>query len=286
MCGPRHPEKKVAGAPPEHVPSGDPNAPEHRNMKRLFAAALLAAIPFLASATTYSTDVTDLWSISSESGWGVNFIQQDDTLFATLFVYGTDGKPAWYVAPQMAPPASGSLTFTGDLYATTGPWFGGAFDPASVGVRKVGTATFTLDSVTEGTFTYGVDGVSVTKHVVRQLWRYDLISGTYVGALSGTASGCGQGLDGYSETPITVVIAQDAANNVALSESAAGGSTCNYTGTYSQAGRMGRILGSGGCGDIDAGEVQTTIAGITLRLVASRSGSSCRFVGSIAGTRR
>jgi hypothetical protein len=256
-------------------------------MKRLLAAAVLAWVSSIAHATSYSTDITDLWYIPSESGWGVNFIQQEDTLFATLFVYGADGKPTWYVAPGMIPVTSGSLAFVGDLYTTsTGSYFGAPWNPSAIGSRKVGTATFTLNSVNGGTFTYAVDGVNVAKQVVRQFWKYDLIGGTYVGALAGTTSGCGQGIDGYSEAPVGLVITQDSNNNVSIVESVTGGSTCNYTGTYTQAGRLGTILASGNCGDLDAEEVQTTFVGITLRLSASRSGSSCKFVGSIAGARR
>ncbi|HXD23318.1 MAG TPA: hypothetical protein VN613_08160 [Gemmatimonadaceae bacterium] len=256
-------------------------------MKRLFAAALLAWMSFAAHATSYSTDVTDLWYIPSESGWGVNFIQQEDTLFGTFFVYGPDNKPTWYVAPGMIPTSSGSLTFAGDLYTTTtGSWFGATWNPSLLGNRKVGTATFTLQTVTTGTLTYSIDGVSVTKQVVRQLWKYEVLGGTYPIVLAGTTSGCGQGIDGYSETPALLTVTQGSDNSVSIVESVTGGTTCNYTGTYTQAGRMGTISASGNCGNLDADEVQTTFTGITFRLTASTSGSSCKFVGNIAGVRR
>ena len=54
---------------------------------RLAAAAFLAALAVLpAQATTYSTDYTDLWYNPNESGWGLNLIQQYQTMFGTLFV--------------------------------------------------------------------------------------------------------------------------------------------------------------------------------------------------------
>lgn len=254
-------------------------------MRRLFAAAILAAMPLLANATSYSTDITDLWYIPAEAGWGVNFIQQEDTLFATLFVYGPDGSPTWYVAPGMQPVTSGSLAFVGDLFATTGPWFATTpFNPTAVANRKVGIATFTLNSVSSGTFTYQVDGLNVTKQVVRQTWKFEVIGGTYVGALSGTSSGCAQG-NGYSEQPVALVLTQDSTNNVSIVESLSGGVTCNYTGNYTQAGRMGTIVASGNCGSLEADEVQANFVGITFRLSATASGS-CQFVGKIAATRR
>lgn len=253
-------------------------------MKRLFAAAVLAWMSSMAHATSYSTDATDLWYIPSESGWGVNFIQQEDTLFGTFFVYGPDNKPTWYVAPGMVATSAGSLTFAGDLYTTTtGSWFGATWNPSLLGSRKVGTATFTLQTVTTGTLTYSVDGVNVTKQVVRQLWKYEVLGGTYVGAVAGTRSGCAS--NGYSETQAVITVTQGGDNSVSIVESFNDGSSCNYTGTYSQAGRMGTILASGNCGNLDAEEVQVNITGITFRYTTS-SGSSCTISGKVAGVRR
>jgi len=36
-----------------------------------------------------------------EDGWGMNIAQQGDTLFATVFVYGSDRRPTWYVASSI-----------------------------------------------------------------------------------------------------------------------------------------------------------------------------------------
>ncbi|HET9471610.1 MAG TPA: hypothetical protein VFO24_10940, partial [Usitatibacter sp.] len=159
-------------------------------MKRFAAAALVVLASSLAHATSYSTDASDLWWIPAEDGWGLNVSQQEATLFATLFVYGADGKAAWFVAPGMTPVSPGSVTFSGDLYATTGPAFSAAWDPSLRTNRKVGTATFAFDTVATATFTYVVDGAAVVKHVVRQTWQNDVISGSYAGALAGVFSGC------------------------------------------------------------------------------------------------
>ena len=43
---------------------------------------------------------TGLWynaPAESESGWGINFTQQGDTLFGTLFTYDADRSPMWLV---------------------------------------------------------------------------------------------------------------------------------------------------------------------------------------------
>ena len=33
-----------------------------------------------------------------EGGWGVNFVQSDQFIFATFFIYGPDNQPIWYTA--------------------------------------------------------------------------------------------------------------------------------------------------------------------------------------------
>jgi len=49
------------------------------------------AISFHAAATTYSTDYTDLWwGGTSESGWGINLIQQGEVIFDSGFRNATE----------------------------------------------------------------------------------------------------------------------------------------------------------------------------------------------------
>src|SRR5690348_8358425 len=113
-------------------------------MKKLLAAIATVAASAV-HANTVTTDFTDLWWIPSESGWGANVIQQQDILFATLFVYGSNNQPIWYVASaaQYQGQVNGQFTFTGPLYQTTGPYFGaGGFNPNNVANRQVGSFTF------------------------------------------------------------------------------------------------------------------------------------------------
>jgi hypothetical protein len=150
------------------------------------ALALLALVPFAGSASVY--DVTGLWYNANESGWGMNVIQQNATLFITMFVYGADGKPTWYVASDTRLVSGSASKYTGPLYATTGPYFGGAFNPASVNVRQVGTLTFdgtctNCDIYTNMRLTYTVDGVTVTKAVQQQTWAAIQIPASGYGAM-------------------------------------------------------------------------------------------------------
>ena len=78
-----------------------------------------------ANAATFSVDHTDLWFSPSESGWGVNLVQQGNVLFATLFVYGSDETPRWYVASDLE--SADGVNFSGTLYRATGPYFGAAW---------------------------------------------------------------------------------------------------------------------------------------------------------------
>ena len=79
------------------------------------------ALSYGSPATSKTTDQSDIWWVHTESGWGIQFVQNDNTIFATLFVYGPDGQPTWYSATLGY---QGSLTWSGTLYKTTGPWFG------------------------------------------------------------------------------------------------------------------------------------------------------------------
>ena len=67
----------------------------NRMMLALLAAAMLATGAARAASTT---NYSDQWWVASESGWGASVLQQADTLFIDLFVYGTDGKPTWFTA--------------------------------------------------------------------------------------------------------------------------------------------------------------------------------------------
>src|SRR5438552_7996816 len=108
---------------------------------RAFAALAIALLCPAAMATVsyYQPDVSDLWWNPAESGWGVNMIMQYDTIFATFFVYGPDGRAHWYVASDMrstGAPADMPQYFTGRLYETTGPMVTNApFNPSAAGVR-------------------------------------------------------------------------------------------------------------------------------------------------------
>ncbi|HET7729666.1 MAG TPA: hypothetical protein VFK48_06500, partial [Usitatibacter sp.] len=114
----------------------------------------------------------DLWYASpaeSESGWGVNFAQQGDTVFATWFTYEASGAPMWLVAVA---PRTGANAFAGTLFRTTGPAFDASpFRPERVTRTPVGDVTITFASGNAGTFRYSVNGVTQSKSITRQVFR-------------------------------------------------------------------------------------------------------------------
>ncbi len=128
-----------------------------------FAASMAAA----QSPTNYE----GLWWASpaaSESGWGINFAHQADTIFASWFTYDTNGKGMWLV---MTAPKSANATYSGTLYATRGPAFNSVpFNPASVSANSVGSATLTFSDANTGTFDYTVNGIHQAKTITREVF--------------------------------------------------------------------------------------------------------------------
>jgi hypothetical protein len=261
-------------------------------MKRLLIAgiaalALLLAVP--AARAAWTTDYSDLWWVPSESGWGIQFVETNTTIFATMYVYGPSGQPTFYSATLEK--QAGVFIWSGELIATTGPWFGAAsFDPSAITRRVVGTMTFSTELVNSGTLTYSIDGVSVTKSVERALLKYDNWSGTYPGSLYQANTGCtAPEKNVTSEESTNIVIAR---SNFAATLSIASQSlgSCTYTGTFSQAGHLGRVTGTYSCsgGDIGTFTLFEAVSGwfyLTARFSTTSTTSGCKSTGYFAGIR-
>src|SRR5688572_8630336 len=183
-------------------------------MRFISLALACLCLSLAARATTPTTDFSDLWYNANEEGWGVTITQQNDILFVTLFVYGPNNQPKWYVGPAtffLGSSVTGAVTFSGPLYEATGPYFGApVFNEAAVAPTPVGTVSFTAGQISTGTLSYTVNGVTVTKTITRQTWRVENLSGVYVGASLGINAGCGA-LDGYFEVPASFTIVHDGA---------------------------------------------------------------------------
>jgi hypothetical protein len=123
-----------------------------------------------------------MWFPPNESGWGVNIIEQGDTIFASLFVYDAQRRPHWYTGSALTRSGTGEgAVFSGPLYETTGPYFGGSFDPSAVTHREVGTMSFQQLSDNQAFLGYTADGVAVSKTVNRFIFRKNDLTGSYLG---------------------------------------------------------------------------------------------------------
>ena len=250
-----------------------------------FASVLL--LSGIDHAVAKTTDESDLWWIPTESGWGIQFVEEENTIFATMFVYGPDGKPTWYVATLGH---AGTLFWTGTLYATTGPWLGAAvFDPSMVTATAVGNMSLSVPLVNQATLTYSVNGVQVVKVIQRQT----LVSLDFNGQYSGTLSQTGTGLvcnasASNPAAPASIAISQTG-SAVTLTVQT-GADTCSFPGAFSQGGHFGRVAGAYTCASGDAGtftifEMAVSYYDFRARTVLN-SNSGCTIKGYIDGLRQ
>lgn len=213
-----------------------------RNLARRLAASLAFVLALPASASTFiSPDFTDMWWNAAESGWGINISQQGSIVFATWYVYEADRKPKWYVASGMTRKDSPTgWLFEGKLYDTTGPWFGGPFNPVPQSA-EVGTATLHFPSDSSATLTYNVGTTTVTKQVTRYHFQGVSPAGTYYPAgLTAVRSACSN--SSANGPAYTFGVMRVGLNNSTVTFTVdiyqGNGAYCEFTGTLSPNGRF------------------------------------------------
>ncbi|HET9579037.1 MAG TPA: hypothetical protein VFP44_14485 [Usitatibacter sp.] len=269
-----------------------------RTIRALAFACAAAVAGTAGAAMSFSNDVTDLWWNADESGWGVNIIQQSNILFATFFVYDQNGQPHWFVASDLegaSVPTDIPYRFTGRLYETTGPAFSAAaFSASAVTRRDAGPATFEFFPPNTGRLTYSVDGVTVTKNLNRQTWAANDMSGKYFGGrmtikspFNAATCSPSTGLQVFDD--ITITHSGTSFTMTAVAGAAPPSELCNYTGTYSQAGHMGRVEGAYSCqsgvsGSFTLGEVEIGTNGFSAFYDASDQ-AGCRGYGNFSAVR-
>ncbi|HEY2862705.1 MAG TPA: hypothetical protein VGK37_03670 [Casimicrobiaceae bacterium] len=251
-------------------------------MRRLIFSVLLLAAAFGAHATDY----TDIWFNPQEQstaggGWGVNIVQSDSFLFVTFFIYGPDNKPTWYVA-GLTEDANGN--FNGNLYATTGTYFGAPWNPADgAGSAQVGTASFLPTSAYTGNLAYALTmGPSVVKAIQRQTLTSIALGGSYSGTQVGAYSNCMNSF-AYSD-PFALGITQDTtANTLTFTFNYSGsGLSCSLSGTFQQLGQLYMMPAAAyECSDglstsATVNEIKATNFGIEGRFSAPMVGQGCR----------
>ena len=204
-------------------------------LRRLLMIALFAvSAPALA-------DLSDIWWNPSESGWGINMIQNEGVIFATMFVYGSNGAPTWYGGILNRDPSG---RFVGSLFQSTGPYFGApTFDSGQVAVSTVGNMSFAPGSASDtGVLTYNVGTVSVTKNIQRQTLTTIVLGGTYLGAFITQTSQCtntGNNVNRAFSSPLLVT--QVSNGTMQLDFQPSTGLTCSLRGTATQLGQLFRM---------------------------------------------
>jgi hypothetical protein len=241
-----------------------------------------------AARAASTTNFSDSWYIENQSGWGMFVQQQTDVLFIGLFVYGADNKPAWFTATAFYQSNSvpGHVVFTGDLYLTNGTYYGTTWNPAALGYRKVGTLTFDATTTNDATLTYTVDGTPVVKNVTRLLLRYENLSGKYSGSWINDSDPC----PGWPRDMSIAIddIRHNADNTVKMAiwaQALFGG--FYLSGTYSQSGHIGKIVGSVDSpdrGSFTFSEIEKSASGLTGRFDGVLNG--CVVTNSRIGVAR
>jgi hypothetical protein len=247
----------------------------------LALAFVLSTLALVGSvgATSSNTDVTDLWWDPAESGWGMQLVNTGTLVFATIYVYGQDGKPTWLTGSLYRTGAS-PVKFEGDLVVTTGPYFGGAFNSANVTRRVAGRITFVLTGVNTGQLAYSVDGALVSKSVQRQPLMLDDYNGIYVVVTVATYTGCfNPQRNGTFGSAALLEVTQGGASMSVL-WGYVDGTVCEHTGSYSQFGHMGRFDATYNCSTGESGtavysEMSNRVAIFNARLQGQSPGTGC-----------
>lgn len=215
-------------------------------MLRRIVLVVLLLVALRAQAAEY----TDVYYDPAEDGWGVFLVQSETTQFLAFFIYGSDGKPTWYVA-ILAQDATGK--FTGDLFAPTGTYFANPWQ-GKINGPSAGTATFTPTDAYHATLSYTVNGVgTITKAVQRQTLAPYMLAGNYSGSGSGGITSCpnpGQDEPSYRSRfglTVTQVADQSATLVFTFVDQAHAGLVCTLTGPMTHLGRLYQLIGQSSC---------------------------------------
>lgn len=266
-----------------------------RFLRRLLAI-VATALTLPAAASTLTPHYTDLWYLPTESGWGVNIIQQYDTMFVTIFVYGADNQPHWFVGPAVRTVGASQTQFAGPLYQTVGPVFSAPWSPAAYSFTQVGNINFTFGTATTGTMTYTVNNTPVTKSIVRQTWGGNVLSGNYLGGVSANGTNCRNGVQNgpiLINGELTINHASFFSPTFRIDfSSGSGNASCTFAGPYQQEGRLGSIInGDWSCqipnvsnpprGTFSFTQIEATMNGVSGRFTGSDQ--NCDYNGFVGG---
>jgi hypothetical protein len=205
--------------------------------RSISVAALAVSTLLLPLSLARASEYSDLWVTAGENAWGVNFVQWDSVIYATMYIYGADKKPTWYTAVLYR---DGSGNFAGTLYTNIGTYFASPWNESDHVESIAGTATFRPSTTNDyqGTLVYTVNGVGTVSKPLQRFSDHPTIplAGKYYGAESGSLSGCATVGTFTDKFPLQVVQTSNALTLVFAYEEA--NATCTMSGTLVQNGLL------------------------------------------------
>ena len=130
--------------------------------------------------------------------------------------------------------------------------------------------TWTPDSVYTGTLYYTADGVAVTKSVIRQTLENENYSGHYGGGIHETDTNCANPANNGTRENIGILNVVQSGTAITMTSLPATGGSCAYSGTLTQYGQMGDVVGIYSCSDGGSGSFHLFEMGVTLNSLVGR----------------
>jgi len=209
---------------------------------RVLAASLLLSAALVRPAA--AVDWTDIWWAFPEVGWGVNFVQSDQFIFATFYLHDANLQPDWYTGELKVDNATG--VWSGGLYRTTGSYFGAPWNGSQTNTVQVGNVTFAPSSSIAGTLTYNVGAVAVTKQITRLTLTTIPLSALYRGGIASYIDSCNNPANnGVARLFVDMQALQTSGGALSLqfflNGKDSGGGSCVLAGNAVQEGQLFRI---------------------------------------------
>jgi hypothetical protein len=258
-------------------------------------AALAVAIAMLSSPAAHAVNYQDTWWIPSENGWGMNIMQQGETLFATWYVYDQTGAPIWFAVPNGQKTATN--TFTGRVFTIRGSFFAGAWNPASFVPSDAGSATFTFTDRKTLNLRYSVGSNTVNKTLTRITYAALPLAGDFYGAELGQPTNCANNTRYYAFSLFTVTASYAAGTSGGpikivqqVADTGSGTFICTLDGNFTQFGTLVEGTGTYACNSGVTGswtftDGQFGTDSFSLRLSGALNNSSCRVESVYSGSR-
>jgi hypothetical protein len=267
---------------------------------RFRSAAAGFALAVTAAHAQLTPDPTGYWFDPAQPGWGAYVAQQDNsTVSVTLFVYDEAGRPTFSTSSRMAAvhvdplPPEPLNAADGSLLHTTGPWFGGPFQPPVV-FSDAGFVDVWYPVGTHGEvlmIDYILDGHHVQKALAPMTIAASraLLAGRYTGGVvlaTAKPAGCAVPAAIAASRPDFTIDATTVRWSTSID------TACTLTGSYTQRGQLGTFSGDLACGAVGG---PSSHYGMSISALSAGTGGvmgkvtvvdgGCTYTGRIGGVR-